>query len=95
MKYWKVHWHHNFADEPVVIFSEIAPDGYEIRKIHEYRDGRLLRTDGTLESAEIGLGTVPVGDIASVSAQPEFAAVVISPTRFEQEWVRADPGSTT
>ncbi|MFC9995560.1 DUF6881 domain-containing protein [Nocardia sp. NPDC127526] len=89
MKYWKVIWHHDFDAEPIVIFSEIAEDGYETRKVQEYRDGRLLRTDGTDETAEIGLSEIPVGEIEDVAAQPEFSAFVISPEQFDDVWGRA------
>ncbi|MFG2399428.1 DUF6881 domain-containing protein [Streptomyces lydicus] len=86
MKYWKVIWHHEFKDEPIVLFSEIGEDGYETRKVQEYRDGRRLRTDGTDETREIGLSEIPVGDIEDVAAQPEFSASVISLADFEVAW---------
>ncbi|MCF3175134.1 hypothetical protein IPZ61_17645 [Streptomyces sioyaensis] len=86
MKYWKVTWHHDFGEEPVTLFSEIGEDGYETRKIQEYRDGRLLRTDGSDETAEIGLSEIPVGRIEEVAAQPEFSALVISKADFESMW---------
>ncbi|WP_212762202.1 DUF6881 domain-containing protein [Nocardia uniformis] len=61
MKHWKIIWHHDFDTEPVIIFSEIANNGYEVRKVQQYRDGRLLRTDGSNENAEVGLSEIPVG----------------------------------
>lgn len=88
MQYWKVIWHHDFEDEPVVFFSEIGDDGYETRKVQEYRDGRLLRTNGDHETAEIGLSEIPVGKIEDVAAQPEFSAFVISAAEFEDAWNR-------
>ncbi|MFF7232793.1 DUF6881 domain-containing protein [Streptomyces sioyaensis] len=85
-EYWKVTWHHDFKEEPVALFSEIGKDGHEARKIQEYRDGRLLRTDGTDETAEIGLSEIPVGHIEDVAAQPEFSAFFISKADFEFMW---------
>ncbi|MGX7761082.1 DUF6881 domain-containing protein [Streptomyces angustmyceticus] len=89
MQYWKVIWHHDFKEEPVTLFSEIGEDGYETRKVQEYRDGHLLRTDGTNETAEIGLSEIPVGNIEDVAAQPEFSAFAISKSNFEAAWDRA------
>ncbi|MYT31950.1 MULTISPECIES: hypothetical protein [unclassified Streptomyces] len=89
MQHWKVIWHHEFDEEPVILFSEIGDDGYEIRKVQEYRDGRLLYTDGTNETAEIGLSEIPVGDIEDVASQSEFSAFVISAADFEMIWNRA------
>lgn len=86
MEYWKVIWHHVFAREPVVIFNEIGEGGYETRKVQEYRNGRLLRTDGTDETDEIGLGEIPVGNIEDVAAQAEFSAIIISAEQFNAVW---------
>ncbi|MGW5604882.1 DUF6881 domain-containing protein [Streptomyces sp. NPDC003753] len=90
MRYWKVIWHHDFEKEPVVFFSEIGDDGYETRKVQEYRDGRILCTDGTDETAEIGLSEIPVGRIEDVAAQAEFSAFIISAADFEAAWNRAN-----
>ncbi|RLU90391.1 hypothetical protein CTZ27_20870 [Streptomyces griseocarneus] len=89
MKYWKVEWHHDFVEEPVVFFSEIGRDGYETRKVQSYRDGRLIKADASHESGEIGLGEIPVGDIEDVDAQEEFSAVVITRTEFWGIWEKA------
>ncbi|MFF7704339.1 DUF6881 domain-containing protein [Streptomyces lydicus] len=90
VQYWKVSWHHHFTEEPVTLFSEIGEDGYETRKVQEYRDGRLLRTDGSDETAEIGLSEVPVGHISDVSVQPEFSAFTITEGDFEAVWSAAE-----
>ncbi|MGW9044560.1 DUF6881 domain-containing protein [Streptomyces lydicus] len=90
MQYWKVSWQHDFKAEPVTLFSEIGEDGYERRKVQEYREGRLLRTDGSDETAEIGLSEIPVGGIDDVAAQPEFSAFVITEGDFEAVWAAAD-----
>ncbi|MFJ9591195.1 DUF6881 domain-containing protein [Streptomyces virginiae] len=89
MKYWHVNWLHDTADDPVTIYSEIGEDGYETRKVHIYADGRILRADEHHESREIGLGEIPVGDIADVAGQPEFEAKVITQEAFEDVWEKA------
>ncbi|OIJ63246.1 DUF6881 domain-containing protein [Streptomyces mangrovisoli] len=86
MEYWKVDWLHEFKDEPTRFYSEIGPDGYEVRKIQHYRDGRRLRTDEAHESSEIGLSEIPVGSIDDVANQSEFTAFLINCEEFEQAW---------
>ncbi|WP_240139259.1 DUF6881 domain-containing protein [Streptomyces sp. MUM 178J] len=89
MEHWKVYWRHEFQEEPVVLYSEIGDDGYEVRKVQEYRDGRVLRADSLHDTAEIGLSEIPVGPIEDVQAQPEFSASVIERAEFEEMWRRA------
>ncbi|MFJ7146635.1 DUF6881 domain-containing protein [Streptomyces sp. NPDC100445] len=89
MEYWKVEWLHDFQEEPTRFYNEIGHDGYEVRKIQHYRDGRRLKADASHESSEIGLSEIPVGTIEDVASQPEFAASLISREEFEQAWESA------
>ncbi|MDQ0788870.1 hypothetical protein QFZ63_003231 [Streptomyces sp. B3I7] len=86
MDHWKVDWLHDCPSDPVTLYSEIGPDGYEVRKVERYADGRSVRADALHESDEIGLGQVPVGSLADVNAQPEFRGVAISREEFEKQW---------
>jgi hypothetical protein len=86
MEYWKVDWLHEFQSEPIRFYSEVGEDGYEVRKVQHYRDGRKLKADASHESREIGLSEIPVGSIEDVASQPEFSAFLISREEFEQEW---------
>ncbi|MTE21492.1 hypothetical protein F0L17_20725 [Streptomyces sp. TRM43335] len=89
MEYWKVEWHHDYTEEPTVLYSEIGADRYETRKIQRYRDGRLLKADAEHETGDIGLGEIPLGPIEDVAAQPEFSAFLISRGEFEKLWQEA------
>ncbi|MFF4487173.1 DUF6881 domain-containing protein [Streptomyces sp. NPDC001544] len=86
MEYWKVDWSHDFQSEPTTFYSEIGGDGYEIRKIQIYWDGRMLKSDKFHESGEIGLSEIPVGAIEDVASQPEFSAALVNQGEFEQVW---------
>ncbi|MER5830981.1 hypothetical protein ABT116_09115 [Streptomyces sp. NPDC002130] len=79
-------WLHDFKSEPIRFYSEIGEDGYEVRKVQEYRDGRKLKADALHESGEIGLSEIPVGSIEDVAGQPEFSALVIDREQFEEKW---------
>lgn len=89
MDYWEVHWLHDFEAEPVAFFSAIGEDGYEVRKVQEYRDGRRLRTDAQHESGDVWLSEIPVGSINDVQSQPEFTARTITQDEFEEVWRQA------
>jgi hypothetical protein len=89
MEYWKVEWHHDHAEEPVVLYSELGADRYETRKVQRYRDGRLLRADAEHETGQIGLSEIPLGPIEEVAAQAEFSASLISRNEFEEAWREA------
>ena len=68
MRYWKVVWHHDFADEPVLLYSEIDDAGMEIRKVEVYRDGGMDYADssgstGTMQLRHSGSGRRPMPDL--------------------------------
>ncbi|WP_028648594.1 DUF6881 domain-containing protein [Nocardiopsis sp. CNT312] len=89
MRYVKVAWAHDFADEPVLYLSELGDDGYETRKVQFYRDGRSERADGSCETATFGLAEIPFPPLEEISAQPEFTAQVIAAEEFERVWKEA------
>jgi hypothetical protein len=89
LRYQKVKWHHEFAEEPVVLYSEIDGDGMEARKVEEYRDGRLDLADATTQTGSTGLGEVPLPSLEEINAQPEFTGEAIGEEEFEQVWSRA------
>ncbi|GGZ25476.1 hypothetical protein GCM10010300_81060 [Streptomyces olivaceoviridis] len=93
MRYVKVAWDHNFADDPVLYLSELGDDGYETRKVQIYRDGRSEWADESNETATVGLSEVPFPPLEEISSQPEFTAEVITPQEFERAWSEAHANS--
>lgn len=87
--YLRVVWSHDFADEPVELFSEIGPDGYERRKVELFRDGRLGWADEKNEVGGTGLGQVPITSVDEINAQREFQASTITAARFNRVWQQA------
>jgi hypothetical protein len=67
MRYQKVLWHHELADEPVVLYSEIDA-GFEVRKVEVYRDGRLDYADGSASTGTTGLGQVLTPAVGELNA---------------------------
>ena len=57
VRYQRVIWRHEFENEPTLLWSEIGDDGFETRKVDEYRDGRLDYADENTST-----GTTLLGD---------------------------------
>lgn len=45
MRYVKVEWSHNLANERIVIYSEVSDQGWEIRKIERFADRTMASAD--------------------------------------------------
>jgi hypothetical protein len=91
MWYLRVLWHHDQSGDPVEYFSEVGDDGWEIRRVQCYRDGRMEWADGTRETDSVGLSEAPI-DFDEIASQAEFEAFMISAAEFEQEWSKASAG---
>jgi uncharacterized protein DUF6881 len=89
VRYQRVIWHHNFADEPTVLWSEITDDGFERRKVAEYRDGRLDYADENTGRGSTLLSDQPIPPIDEIDAEDEFTAAALSRADFESIWSRA------
>jgi hypothetical protein len=89
VRYWKVYWHHDFSKEPIAIYSEIGGDGYESRRVEEFRGGRSGWADSHGQAGGVSLADIPFGDIDEVANQPEFTPFIITRTEFEGAWERA------
>jgi hypothetical protein len=88
-RYLKVIWHHDFVDEPVLLYSEVGTDGYESRKVELYRDGRGDYADGSSSTGDTELGEIPIPSVEEMAAQAEFTPFVIDSEEFEAVWRRA------
>jgi hypothetical protein len=88
--YFACRWEHDSPDEPVVIYEELGPGRIELRKVHEFRDGRLERTDRVALELATSLSLEPIPDEAVIDDQPEFRTSPLSAVDFEAIWRRAD-----
>jgi hypothetical protein len=81
----RVRWLHRHADEPVLLYSELDADRYEVRKVEIFRDGSQGYADSEGE-VRSGLGDRPVPSMAAIAEQPEFEPELISASSFEAVW---------
>jgi hypothetical protein len=88
MQYLHVVWHHDFPSEPIAYYSEVGDDGWEVRRVQEYRDGRIEWADESHETDTVGLSEAAI-DIAEIQSQAEFDLVFLEKGAFEEVWMRA------
>jgi hypothetical protein len=89
MKYMLVKWCHESEDEPVLLYSELDDDRWEVRKVEVYRDGRCDYASSTESTGSTRLGEIPVPPLTEIAASPEFEAEGISEHEFEGVWGKA------
>lgn len=89
MKYLKVKWVNASPDQPRLIYSEIDNDGWEVRKIEEYPDGKCGYADLELEVGGSFLSTEPLPSFDEIATQPEFHPEIVTQDEFEGRWREA------
>ena len=80
-------WHHDHAEEPVKIISEIV-SGIETRKIEIYRDGRIGFADANRATGGSILSEGIMPSLVDINAQAEFSGEQISEAAFAKLWSR-------
>ncbi|WP_372632930.1 hypothetical protein [Cohnella sp.] len=73
---------HNFDDEPIMIYSELDDDKFEVRKIHIYRNGNFGLSYQDIEFLNTRLGEVPVPEIVESVNRPAAHESTIVPRRM-------------
>jgi len=86
MTYLRVKWFHQFTDEPVLLFSELDAQRFEVRKVEVFRDGRQGYASRNEEHGGSFLGTIPTPELDILAVDSEFDPVVISASEFEEIW---------
>ncbi len=87
MNYFRVKWHH--ADEPIEIYSELDPQGWETRKVELFSNGQATFASANQRSGDSGLAEVPWPSLTEIERQAEFQVTPINQVEFEQVWKMA------
>ena len=88
MKYIRIKWNHTNPDEPVWLFSEVDPNGLELRKIECFRNGFCDIATGTGSSGSARVSSGPLPEMMELVKDPEFDAVEIAKEEFEEVWAK-------
>jgi hypothetical protein len=89
MKYVKVRWIHELPDEPVMLYSELTDESWEVRKVEIYADGRATFADDSRSTGSTKLGIEPYPGLIEIAADPQFEPKEISADEFDVVWGRA------
>lgn len=88
MRYIDVEWIHGFPDEPTRLVSELDDEGFEVRKIEVYMDGRVAfasRFEARSQGTEVSYVVVP--PLSEINQDPQFRGRSLSREEFEALWV--------
>jgi hypothetical protein len=87
--YLKVEWKHYFSDEPVLLYSELDGERWELRKVEIFPDGTVGYAGPDVSVGGTELGQEPVPSFEQIAADPQFAPIVIGAPEFEAVWAKA------
>lgn len=86
MRYIRVEWRHLSAEYPVVLYSELDAERYEVRKVEVFADGRYGYASAAETAGDTRLGVEPVALLEQIAADPEFVPREITREEFERVW---------
>ena len=89
MKYIRVSWKHENLDTPILLYSELDGDRWEIRKVEVFRDGTLGYADRSTSKGDTFLGLEPIPPLAQIGLDPQFGPEEITKDEFDEIWLRA------
>jgi hypothetical protein len=89
MKYIRVGWSHENPAYPVLLYSELDRDSWEVRKVEVYSDGRMGHAAHNSACGGTKLGIVPTPPLAEIASDPQFDPAEISAEEFESIWNKA------
>jgi NADH pyrophosphatase NudC (nudix superfamily) len=89
MHWQRCHWIHTNADYPVVLYSEINANGWEIRKVDLFPDAHFEYAGAGHETERTVLSTEPMPPISTINADPQFIAAEITEHDFNVIWSAA------
>lgn len=88
MIYIRVKWKQVDPDYPVLMYSEIDDQGWEVRKVEVFADGRCGAASREESVSGAFLGKVPIPPLAEIALDPQFDPVEISAEEFEEAWAK-------
>jgi hypothetical protein len=90
MTYLRVGWKHSHTEEPVILYSELDDNRFEVRKVEVFRNGRHGYASADGASSGTMLGVIAVPDPSEIANDPQFEPVEITREELEAAWARRD-----
>jgi ABC-type nitrate/sulfonate/bicarbonate transport system substrate-binding protein len=82
----RVRWSHDHPDEPVLLYSELDGERWEVRKVEIFRDGSQGYADTIENDGRSLLSEEPIPSLDDIAADPQFQPQTISAEAFEAIW---------
>jgi hypothetical protein len=89
MIYLKVKWNHSFPNEPVLLYSELDRERWEVRKVEIFPSGRMGYAGPGGAVGGTKLGKEPLPSFEQIADDPEFEPAVVSRAEFDEIWAKA------
>lgn len=89
LTYIKVHWKHNFSDEPILLFSELDDSRNEIRKVEIYRDDLMGYACEDISRNGTFLSECELPELSVINENTQFEGIEIDKEQFEKMWKKA------
>jgi hypothetical protein len=90
VKYVRVGWKHQHASEPVILYSELDGNRFEVRKVEVFRNGACGYADPERTSGGTKLGLLAMPELSEIAKDPQFQPVEITREEFESVWSRRE-----
>jgi HEAT repeat protein len=94
MRYIKVKWLLTSPNVPVLLYSELNGELWEVRKVEVYADGRMDFASREEQSGSTRLGIEPLPTVEEIAAHREFEPAIVSAEEFESVWEKAKAGES-
>lgn len=89
MRYQRVRWYQGSREHPVLLYSEIDDDGWEVRRVDEYTSGHRDVASANIETGHTFLAEDRVPSLDEINEDPQFEGVTITAQEFEAVWADA------
>jgi hypothetical protein len=86
MKYIKVKWIHDLADEPIWLYCELDNGFMEIRKVEIFSDGTAGFASSTERFGTTRLSLEPLPTLDEIASDAQFDPAETSVKEFEDIW---------
>jgi hypothetical protein len=89
MRYLRVRWRQDSAGEPVILYSEVDDEGWEVRKVDVYANGRRDLAGEGIETGSTFLAGDRTPSLEEINGDAQFEATEIDGDEFERIWADA------
>jgi hypothetical protein len=86
MTHMRVRWTHSLPNAPVLLYSELDDQRWEVRKVEVYGDGHKGFASPSESAGDTILGKEQIPPLTEIRSDPQFDPSEISKDEFESVW---------